>query len=386
MPRTPKEHATRRKDGRFQCYYNGRYFIGQDEDDVLRQRREAKARDALAIHEASRPKTVRQYAAEWLPLHRSGVGDKTYDDYARQLDALNAVCGDKLLKEVTPDDAAAVWKHYADYSTSTIKRSAQLFRALFDSAIENDYCVKNPFRAKTAKPPAGTSGTHRALTADEISLVTGTEHRFRLAAMIMLYAGLRRGEAIALTADDIDLKAGVIRVRRAVRFAGNAPILDTPKTAAGVRDVPILSALRPALQARLAAIHAEVEAREAAKDAEDVEDDQDAPPIPLVPGSSGRWMTETAFSRAWDSYLLALTRAAGHEVTIRCHDFRHTYCTMLCDAGVPMRQAMEWLGHADEKMILRVYDHNTASRRAASVRALEAAIAPPKKDGTRRRA
>ena len=355
MPRPPKEHATRRKDGRYQCYDKGTYFIGPDEEDVLRQRREAKARDALALHEAAKPKTVRQYAAEWLPLHRSGVGDKTYDDYARQLDALTAVCGDKLLKEVTPDDAAAVWKHYADYSASTIKRSAQLFRALFDSAIENDYCYKNPFRAKTVKPPAGTSGTHRALTQEEIDLVISTPHRFRAAVMVMLYAGLRRGEALALTADDIDLKARVIHVTKAVRFDGNAAVIDTPKTAAGIRDVPILLPLFPTLKAL-----GEGEL--------------------LAPSASGKLMTETAFTRAWASYIHALSEAAGHPVDIRPHDLRHTYCTMLCTAGVPLRQAMEWLGHADEKMILKIYDHNTQARRLASIRAVESALAPkPKK-------
>ena len=73
----------------------------------------------------------------------------------------------------------------------------------------------------------------------------------------------------------------------------------------------------------------------------------------------------------WASYTHALSKAAGHEISIRAHDLRHTYCTMLCDAGVPMKQAMEWLGHADQQMILRVYDHNTDARRAAATQAVE---------------
>ena len=58
--------------------------------------------------------------------------------------------------------------------------------------------------------------------------------------------------------------------------------------------------------------------------------------------------------------------------TVRPHDLRHTYCTMLVDAGVPLKQAMAWLGHADEKMILRVYDHVTDFRvRSAIAEPLE---------------
>jgi len=35
---------------------------------------------------------------------------------------------------------------------------------------------------------------------------------------------------------------------------------------------------------------------------------------------------------------------------------------MIRDAGVDMKIAMKWLGHADEKMILRIYDHVTDTR------------------------
>ena len=41
---------------------------------------------------------------------------------------------------------------------------------------------------------------------------------------------------------------------------------------------------------------------------------------------------------------------------------------MLRDAGIDMHQAMIWLGHSDEKMILRVYDHITEKRTAQSVK------------------
>lgn len=371
MPRAPKEHATRRKDGRFQCTYKGQYFIGPDEEDVLRQRREAKARDELNLHESIKPKSVRTYAAEWLPLHKAGVSQRHYNACANHLDRLSDTLGDMALADVRPDDAARVWKQYTGMSASTIRKAAQLFRAVFDSAIENDFCTKNPFRSKTVTPPRAESGSHRALTEEEISLILTTPHRLQRAVLVMLYAGLRRGEVIALTANDIDLEHGVIRVDKATRYDSNAAILDTPKTAAGVRTVPILKRLRPFL-----------------KDIKGY----------VAPSASGGMMTEQAWQRAWESYLDALTVAANNglhrrwygrtkehkallaadqelppyrEISFRPHDLRHTYATLLCNAGVPLRQAMEWLGHADEKMILRVYDHIHDSRTSASIKQVE---------------
>jgi integrase len=83
-------------------------------------------------------------------------------------------------------------------------------------------------------------------------------------------------------------------------------------------------------------------------------------------------MTDPAFRRAWDSYLLHLSRAAGHPISIRPHDLRHTYCArFLRDAGVDMKQAMLWMGHADEKMILRIYDHVGEKRTRDSIDRVE---------------
>jgi integrase len=81
-------------------------------------------------------------------------------------------------------------------------------------------------------------------------------------------------------------------------------------------------------------------------------------------------MSAGAFINCWNSFMNALSATAGHPVNIRQHDLRHTYCTMLRDAGIDMHQAMIWMGHSDETMILRVYDHVTDKRIQASMNQL----------------
>lgn len=336
-----------RPDGRYACRYKKKTFYGSSAREALALRDQymrLEAAGQLPRHAV----TVRDYALKWLPLYKSGVSEKCYNDYAKQLESIFPSIGDMLLADVTVDDAAAVWRHYAGYSASTIKRARMLYVALFDAAVENDLCRKNPFRSKFSSPPRGSSGSHRALTDEEINLILTVPHRFQLAVLIMLYAGLRRGEVLALSSDDIDLSAGMIHVDKAVRFDSNQPIISDPKTEAGRRSVPVLSALRPFLVDFSGLV---------------------------APSASGSIMSEVAFRRAWSSYLTALSRAAGHPVSIRPHDLRHTYCTMLRDAGVDMKQAMLWLGHADEKMILRVYDHVRDARTRASVAQVEKLLA-----------
>ena len=52
------------------------------------------------------------------------------------------------------------------------------------------------------------------------------------------------------------------------------------------------------------------------------------------------------------------------------HDFRHTYCVMLFDAGVDMKTAQKWMGHADATMIMRIYDHLSKIRTDRSTDAM----------------
>ncbi len=343
MPKPKRQRLKQRKDGRYCAVFQGIQFMGNTEDEALDARETYKQQLKAGEFKRKNP-TLRDYADKWLPLHKSGVSEKCYNDYKKQLDALTDILGDLLLREVTVDDAAAVWEHYKKYSASTIKRARMLYVALFDTAIENDLIRKNPFRGKYAQPPKGSTGTRRALTEDEIAQIKQPPHRMQCAALIMLYAGLRRGEVLALTMRDIDLKANTITVTKAIRFDGNRPVISAPKTASGTRQVPILSILRPFLENRTGRI---------------------------LSAKNGDTMTEQSFSRCWESYILHLSKAAGHPVTIRPHDLRHTYCTMLRDSGVDMHQAMLWMGHSDEKMILRIYDHVTDKRTQNSINQIE---------------
>lgn len=351
MPRPKKQQLKKRPDGRYRCVYKGVAFYSYiSSDDAIAQREEYKRQERAGAYTNDNP-TVRDYARKWLPLHKS-VSAKCFRDYEVQLEALSEAIGDKPIKTVSIDDAALVWQHYQGYSSSTIKRARMLFIALFDTAVENDLCRRNPFRGKYAQPPKGPAGTHRVLTEEEIDLVKNTEHRVQLAAMIMLFAGLRRGEVLALTADDIT--DDEIIVSKAIRYDGNRPVIVAPKTASGVRRVPILSILRPYLEST---------------------------PQRILASATGEIMTETAWKRAWDSYMHQLSRAAGHQISIRPHDLRHTYCTLLADAGVSIKQAMVWMGHSDEKMILHVYDHVTQKRTRSSIDQVEKMLLKGQNEG-----
>src|SRR5262249_46208494 len=63
----------------------------------------------------------------------------------------------------------------------------------------------------------------------------------------LLAYGLRRGEVLGLSWDDVDFAQGVIHVRRQVVRAGGRLHLGPVKTTAGVRELPLLEIVRQAL-------------------------------------------------------------------------------------------------------------------------------------------
>lgn len=398
MARKPSKK--RRKDGTFRVYAAGKYFTSSlSWADANRKAQAYKREIENGLNANARDMTVKQYAIRWLPLHKKGVKDKTYNQYARALNRLIQEIGDLPMHQVTLDVALGAFQRIyppketvgdkSGYSGSVMRTAKMLYRELWDSAVENGYSLRNPFRSEKFKPAMGVDGSHREITDAERKLINEVQHPFRLAVMIMLYAGLRRGEALALNIDT-DIKDGFILVRQAVSYTSNQPILGTPKTDNGFRSIPIFPPLMRALEGKSGLV------------------------APSTLGNAV--MSEQSFTNAWSSYVLcvechmngdpskrwhglrksdrlkdpekyaaikkliadgkrdeadALRLSDWKTFSVRPHDLRHSFCTMCRDAGVDIKQTIEWMGHADEKMILKIYDHVTTRRSQKSIRKVQ---------------
>ena len=354
----PGARRTRRADGLFQVELRykdekgvpkKKSFYGKTQAEA-QNKKKAFERDLAAGLKADDKTTFCAYADHWLQTYKSGLKPGTLATYRHDVDLLKAAFPDKKLREIMPSDVQAFIATRAGLSASAIKKSAMTARAIFEAARQDRLILFNP--CDQLSPPDGTAGTHRALEPEERIFITThcADHRFYHAAMLMLYAGLRRGEVMALRYDrDIDLSAGVIRVTESAHIDedGTSFFLDAPKSAASVREIPIL----PPLDAILAA----------------------APKEGLVlPSAKGEMCTESAFTRCFESYITHLEQelngtskrwatkeqlAAWKSFHLRCHDLRHTFCSLLYDAGVDPKTAQLWMGHADIMVTLRIYTH-----------------------------
>ena len=126
---------------------------------------------------------------------------------------------------------------YGGRSSSGATKYRMILQRVFLKAKKNRIITFDPAEdlelPKTADPVG-----HRALSRWEIQMILDNwqEHRSGLWAMIMLLAGLRRGELIALTWENVDMSSRQIRVCQTAVIKGNDTVIENrAKTAAGIR-------------------------------------------------------------------------------------------------------------------------------------------------------
>ena len=154
--------------------------------------------------------------------------------------------------------------------------------------------------------------------------------------------GLRRGEALGLQWDDIDLEAGRLSVRRSLISVAYAVQVAEPKTAKGRRVVPLDAATVEALKGQAARqVDDQQEWGEAWTDSGYVFTDEGG--APLHPDRISK-----SFDRAVRAAMLP---------RIRLHDLRHTWATLALRAGIHPKVVQERLGHSSISITLDTYSH-----------------------------
>ena len=367
MPRAKKQVLKKRKDGRFACRYKGQWFYDSDPDECLKKREQfirEEQRGMVASY------FVSDYANQWLERTHPNIAPTTMQGLKRHIKNLVDSIGDLPVSDVKPSYIKRIYTDkYANLSNSYIKSAKQLYCALFDSAVADGLILSNPARDRTAKPHTGTKGGHRAITPQERKWIETlcTDHRAHTVAMAMLYSGIRPQEAKALMVDrDIDFEKDIITIRETAHVdpQNGQRYVHTRKgkTERANRQIPLLPPLKTLLKGKKGY---------------------------LVTSAHGEPVTKTTWRVLWNSYKTNMETAINGidkrwygrtkeqkallaegnlppwiSFDVTPYDLRHSFATMCRSAQPPIEihTVIAWMGHADAKMILSVYDSVTDER------------------------
>lgn len=319
-----------RSDGRWEY----RVTIGKDENGKpIRKSFYAKAptaakrlyKEYLAANpvQLDRVFSLKDWATKWLEIYKDGkVTEGTYYEY--ELIVNNAIIsqiGAVLLPELRQVHIEKLMQSVSTFSASRQKKVVFIIKSILKSAVDNNYCESNV--AEYLKPPKAVTKEVQVFAKEHIKAILGSTHPFAYVVQILCLTGLRRGELIALSWHNIDLKNGIIHVCDSLSDGKIQPRTKGKKD----RVVPISPALADFIK-RIPK-HG----------------------IYVISDEFGEPLTKDQFNYRYRSFIESLGIPY-----LSPHKCRHSFATYLLRSGADIRAVQEILGHADLSMT-QVYTH-----------------------------
>lgn len=330
--------------------YNGKKYsaYGATEQEAMLRVAEKVAAAKRGEDQIGGAMTVNAWYKEWKATYKAskdmtdkslGMYDEKYNKYIKPR------IGAMKLKDVRDVHLQRILNEQAGMSESHVKKVRSVLQQLFKRARQSRLIVFDP--AELLELPKYTKGSRRSLTETERTAILklAETHRGGLLILTLLYTGMRPAEAVALTWDDIDFEQNEIHVH-AAKESGTHNKIKAPKTAAGVRVIPIHSKLFPLLKAAPRSRSGRVFTNEA-----------------------GNPHNENSLRRLWENFKRELDISMGAELyrneivrsviapDLVLYCLRHTFCTDLQNAGVPLNVAKDLMGHSDIQTTANIYTH-----------------------------
>ena len=286
-----------------------------------------------------------RYADLWL-AQRTDIRPRTREQYELLIrNKLKPAFGHRELAKVTPLHVRSWYADIAAKTPGSARSAYRLLKAIFNTAILDDLIVKNPCRVKGGGTDRVTE--RRIPNVDQVAALTQSmPEQYRAAVTLAAWGTLRRGEVLGLNREDIDLRAGTVRVERSLHEFYDGRLLLGPTKNGDPRKVYMPSSVMPALEDHLRRF---------------VGPESDAP---LFLGATGPRLRPSNFGVIWET-----ARRRVDLTWVRFHDLRHFAATMFASTGASTKEIMSRGGWKSVAMVVR-YEHASEERDAFLAQAL----------------
>lgn len=257
----------------------------------------------------------------------------------------------------------------AGYSHSTIKLIHSILYPALEMAVDDDIIRKNPARNALSGDYGEAAREKDVLTLGQQEKLfafmreSGVYNAYVPMFTVMLEVGLRCGELIGLTWNDVDMEKKEVSVSHQLIYKdlgdGYKFHAGTPKTNAGIRIIPLS---RKAYEAF--ADQKKQNAMLGRQCKEEIDGYKDFIFLaktgrPLMPGAvnSVIYNTIDAYNREELKKAKKAHRKAELLPKISAHNLRHTACTNMAGKGMNVKVLQYIMGHAHCDVTMDVYNH-----------------------------
>lgn len=309
------------------------YFYGKTEREITKKILEHS-------EQASIGRTFSEVALEWWEDAQKRLARQSIKVYRPALHRAIEAFGNKYIKQIKPGDVSVFLFKLAkdELAQKTISNQKGVVNMIFDYAVLSNDRQDNPC---TCVPlPKTAPKAHRSPASPEDEATVKNTHAVWIFPYIAIMTGMRKGEILALQWADIDFTENVIRVSKSVEYQSDRPLIKEPKTAAGIREVPLLAPLRSVLLPMRGRPFNFI-----------VSDDGETP------------LTNRRYQTLWAQY----QQITGVQCT--AHQLRHSFATIAFECGVPVKSVQEILGHKQLSTTMDIYTEfrKKAAREAAKL-------------------
>ncbi|BDP42601.1 site-specific integrase [Deinococcus aetherius] len=314
------------------------------------------------------PDSLGAYLGRWLEHKRRGVRPSTYRMYVTGLRPVDGPLGERELTSLTVLDIQALVDALCPtHGPRAAGQALHLLRMALRQAIRWQLLPANV--AEHVDKPRVEREEMTVWTPRQAGrfLEVADGHRLGPLFTLALGTGLRRGELLALTWEDLDFGERVLTVRRSLmKDERGREVVGVPKTRASRRRIVLAQDVLDTLH-----LHWEREHR-GGKPPEKT--------VPVFPSASGNHVEQRHLQRTFEALI-----QEAEVPRIRFHDLRHTAASLLIRQGVPPKVVSDRLGHRNVAFTLQVYTHVYDDQREAAALPLSRLLSggpgvPPGKD------
>lgn len=381
--RVLKEGEYQRANGTFEYKWRDRrgkrHSIYAKTLDELREKELDVLRDVLdGIRADGKNITINDLYYSWVRLKR-GLKDNTFQNYKYMYTQfVEPDFGHAKIADLKRTDIRAFYNRLADeqhLKASTIDCVHTVLHQVLDLGVDDDYIRYNPSDnalKELKKAHCNDSIKRKALTMQEQEIFEdflkkpGQFNKWYPIFTVMLWTGLRVGEVTGLRWCDIDLDAETIDVNHTLVYYdkghndGLSFAVNTPKTEAGKRIVPMLPKVKEAFL-----LEKKNQEELGIKCIATVDGFTDFIFVNRFGGVQHQGTLNKALRRIIRdcNYAILDKRKDEEEVVLlpkfSNHSLRHTFTTRMCEAGVNIKAMQDILGHADAGTTMDIYAEAT---------------------------